>query len=118
VGRGFSTRLRWKGIWERRWAFRRAYYDYFSVGASFLAGSYRLDAPSAHALRPLYRLDAGLAYTKTWRGVHIDAQVQLINMLDRANTFDWSLSPTDEGLVRGERTLLDRRPVFSLTVGY
>ena len=118
LGHGVSTRLRWKGIWGRQWAFRRAYYDYFSAGASSQAGGYRLDAPSAHTLKPLYRLDAGLAYAKTWRGARVKVQVQLVNVLGRANIFDWSLSPADGGLVRGERTLPGRRPVFSLSVGY
>ncbi len=118
VGGGLSARLRWKGIWGRRWAFRRAYYDYFSVGASSPADGYQLDVPSAHTLRPLYRVDAGLSYATTWKGARVEAKVQLTNVLDRANTFDWSLSPADGGLIRGERTLPGRRPVFSLTVGY
>lgn len=118
LGNGLRTTLHWKGTWGRRWAFRRAYYDYFSTEESALVGGYRLDAPSTQMLRPLYRLDAGLSYTKTWRGARVGAQIQLINVLDRANTFDWGLRPTDAGFVRSARMLQGRHPVFSLMVGY
>ena len=119
IGGGVSTQLSWKGIWGRSWAFRRAYYDYLSMGtASDLLGDHRLGAPSSQTLRPLYRLDAGLSYATTWKDVRMEAQVQLINVLDRANAFDWNLSPTDAGPVQHVRTLPGRRPIFSLTVGY
>jgi len=116
---GLRLHLGWKGIWGRRWAFRRAYYDYFSVRSSSApVGDYRLEAPSSHVLRPLYRLDAGLSYERSWNGVRVEAQAHLVNVLDRANAFDWSLRPTDAGLVRSVRALPGRRPVVSLTVGY
>jgi hypothetical protein len=118
MGGGVRAMLRWKGTWGRRWAFRRAYYDYFSAEGPARVGGYRLNAPSDQMLRPLYRLDAGLSYAATWQGARVEAQVQLINVFDRTNTFDWSLRPTDTGLARSVRALPGRRPVFSLTVGY
>lgn len=116
---GLAAHGSWKAVWGRSWAFRRAYYDYLSVGvptATF--GDYAIEAPASHTLSPLYRLDAGLSYTRNWGSVHVTAQAHLINVLDRANAFDWRLSPTDTGLDRGVRTLPGRRPVLSLTVGY
>lgn len=119
VAGGLTAHLSWRGIWGRRWAFRRAYYDYLALGADADAfAPYRLDRPSAQKLPPIYRLDAGLSFTKTWSGVRVEARAQLINVLDRANAFDWRLSPTDNGLAKSIRTLPGRRPVFSLTVGY
>ncbi len=119
VGGGLTAHASWRGIWGRRWAFRRAYYDYLTVGASEVGdGDYALDAPSSHALAPLYRLDAGLSYARQWGGVRVMARAHVINVLDRANAFDWRLSPTDAGLARAVRTLPGRRPVVSLTVGY
>lgn len=116
---GLRAHLSWKGIWGRSWAFRRAYYDYLtSTNRSEALASFNLDDPSAQTLPPLYRLDAGLSYTHRWKGVRVEAQTHLMNVLDRPNEFDWNLSPTDSGLAKGVRTLPGRRPVFSLTIGY
>ena len=116
---GLSAHLSWKGVWGRSWGFRQAYYDYFVPESdSDEFGGHDLSDPSAQTLPPLYRWDAGLSYTREWTGVRVKAQAHLINVLDRANEFDWNLSPTDGGLVQGVRTLPGRRPVLSLTVGY
>lgn len=114
---GLTTHLSWKGIWGRPWAFRSAYYDYLAAGPAS-TGGFALNDPSAQTLAPMYRLDAGLSYTRRWRGVRVEARTQLVNLLNRTNAFDWRLSPTDDGLAKRVRTLPGRRPVFSLTVGY
>lgn len=114
-----TAHLSWKGIWGRTWAFRRAYYDYLAVGAASDAFEpYRLSRPSDHTLPPTYQLDAGLSYTQTWGDVRVEARAQLVNVLDRANTFDWSLRPNGSGFDRSIRALPGRRPVVTLTVGY
>lgn len=119
VADGLNAHGSWKAVWGRSWAFRRAYYDYLTVGTPAAAfGDYAMEAPSSHTLSPLYRLDAGLSYTRDWGGVRVTARAHVINVLDRANAFDWRLSPTDTGLDRSVRTLPGRRPVVSLTVGY
>lgn len=119
IAGGLTAHLSWKGIWGRTWPFRRAYYDYLGLEAApGTFGPHRLDDPSAQRLPPLYRLDTGLAYTNAWHGVRVTARAHLLNALDRANAFDRTLSPTDDGLAQSTRLLPGRRPALSVTVEY
>jgi hypothetical protein len=127
---GLSALAQAHGVWGRSWGFRQAYYDYLAPTSDLsreeLTGGdfgpltpYDLDDPSDHVLPPLYRIDAGLSYAKTWNGIDLQAQVSLINVLDRANVVEWRLQPQGGGTFdRFARVLPGRRPVFSVRVGY
>jgi hypothetical protein len=114
-----TARLRWRGVWGRSWGFRRAYYDYLAPQSA--PGDYApfdLSAPASHTLPPLYRLDAGLTYALAWSGFSLEARLDLLNVLDRRNAFDWSLRPTGDGYEKIARTMPGRRPSLSLRIGY
>jgi hypothetical protein len=108
-----------QAAWGRRWAFRRAYYDYlalFEEPTSF--GSYDLTRPSEQVVPAYYRLDAGLTYERTWARATVSMQAFIVNVFDRNNVYDWSLEQNERGVARLARALPGRHPVFSIRFSY
>jgi hypothetical protein len=145
VAGGLTAHLQADGIWGRTWGFRQAYYDYLApitcpLGSDCAAAAlnadavdagsfssvsfaalppYELDDPSDHVLPPMYRVDAGLSYARSFRGFDLQAQVNVVNVLDRANVVEWRLQPQSDGTHRRfARTLPGRHPVFSIRISY
>jgi len=105
--------------WGRSWGFRQTYYDYLGGQPDIEAVLGRsLNAPSTHVLAPRTRLDLGLRYTLQWSDLVLEARLDVINVFDRANPFDWGVRPTDDGMTRTTRRLPGRRAVGGLTVRY
>ena len=106
-------------IWGRSWGFRRAYYDYLAPQASpDDYAPFDLNDPSRQRLPPLYQLDLGLSYERTWHDVSVRVQAELLNVLNRRNAFDWSLRKTGGRYERIARTLPGRHPALSVRIGY
>jgi hypothetical protein len=128
VADGLRARARWESIWGRSWALRRIYYDYvapagaLSEDAPFesrgLPGAPSLDTPGEDRLDPFHRLDLGLLASRTWRGVAVELEASVVNVLGRANPFDASLRPSGSSLVRQHRALPGRRIVAVLSLRY
>lgn len=119
LGRGFTAGLGWQGGWGRRWAFRRAYYDYLALRHSPVSfGPHDLTDPSAQRLPPYYRFDAGLTYRHAWTHGSVHVRAFVVNVLDRRNVYDWSLERTGNTYGTLERTLPGRQPVLSVRVEY
>jgi hypothetical protein len=75
--------------------------------------------PGDDVLPPLVRVDAGLSYGRTWGDVHLQARVDLLNLLDRDNVVEWRYRSRPDGrFERFARTLPGRHPVVSLRIGY
>jgi hypothetical protein len=112
-------RLRGEHGWGRSWGFRQIYYDYLGVwpDTDTLLGQSLRD-PAAQTLAPHTRVDLGVRYTLQWNGVTVGARVDVMNVLDRRNPFDWGVRPTDEGLTQTTRRLPGRRIVGGLSVRY
>ncbi len=111
--------LNWRGAWGRRWALRRAYYDYLALRLlSVSLEPFDLNQPSDLVIPPYYRLDAGLTYEQTWGRATIQVQAFVVNVLGRNNVYDWSLQQNEEGIDRVARTLPGRHPVFSVRFNY
>jgi hypothetical protein len=109
----------WKGVWGRSWALRRAYYDY--TARTHTAES-RLDAdltqPGNQQLAPFSRIDLGIRAERRIAGVTVEAQLNVVNVFDRANPFDWSPGAggsVDHPMVR---TLPGRNVFFLLGLRY
>jgi hypothetical protein len=109
----------WKGVWGRSWALRRAYYDY--TARTYTAES-RLDAdltqPGNQQLAPFSRIDLGIRAERRIAGVTVEAQLNVVNVFDRANPFDWSPGAggsVDHPMVR---TLPGRNVFFLLGLRY
>jgi hypothetical protein len=112
---GLRATARWQGIWGRPWALRRAYYDYLALVADETDfAPYDPDRPGDHILAPFARLDLGLAAETTWRTLTLDAEVRLVNALNRHNPFDWSLDPSGPQTTPQPRTLPGRRVVLKV----
>jgi hypothetical protein len=112
-------RLRAEHSWGRSWGFRQIYYDYLgteSAPESSLGGS--LQNPGSHTLTPHTRVDLGVRYTVQWSGFALETQLDLVNVLDHRDAFDWGLRPTDDGMTRTTRRLPGRRLVGALTIRY
>jgi hypothetical protein len=116
---GLHARAHWQGIWNQPWALRRAYYDYIALadGPDALP-PFDLSRPGDQTLDPFSRLDLGLDGETTVGGVTLEAQIHLVNVLDRHNPFDWSLDPTGSQLTPVRRTLPGRRLFVLLGLRY
>lgn len=116
---GLHARGSWQGMWRRPWALRRAYYDYTALTANADAlDGIDLDRPGDQVLAPFARLDLGLHAQQRVRGVTVEAQLNVVNVLDRANPFDWSLDTTGAELTRVARTLPGRHLFVLLGLRY
>lgn len=106
-------------VWGRRWAFRRAYYDYlaFQADAPTFA-PFTLDDPSSPVLPHAFRIDPGLTFDWSRDRARVRLRAVLVNVLDRHDVFDWSLENGGGDHVRLARSMPGRRPVFSLHVSY
>ena len=89
VGGGVHAVGSWSGQWGRSWALRRAYYDYVALSGGI--DGYDLDRPSEQRLAPFSRIDLGLRTKHRVGGVTLQVQAGALNVLGRANPFDWSL---------------------------
>jgi len=109
---GVSALASWQGTWNRPWALRRAYYDY--VASSGAIDGFDVDRPGAQRLAPYTRLDAGVRAERRVGGMMLETRVQVINVLDANNAFDWSLDSASSTVA--PRTLPGRRLHLSLRV--
>ncbi len=119
---------RWRAVWERPWAFRKAYYDL--LGAYWASRTeiwpdeiienlkrnirrYELDTPgnASNRLDLLSQLDLSAAYARPVGGAHLQVRLDLLNVLDRDNAADWRLvfdpeTFDSEGVLKREERLL------------
>ena len=117
--KALAADVNWRSAWGRRWAFRRAYYDYLALrnpAPSF--DPYDLNQPSDHKVPPYHRLDAGLTYEQAVGQATVQVRAFLVNVLDRNNVYDWSLERDGEEINRITRTLPGRHGVLSLRFNY
>ena len=91
--KSITAQLRANGIWGRSWGFRQTYYDYLAAhnGATAYA-PFVLNNPSDDKLPPIYQVDAGVSYEKAFKDVKIQLRADVLNLLNRDNVVDWSLT--------------------------
>lgn len=119
--KNFSTTIRWRGAWQRKWGFRQAYYDYLANYPipSYNIGETNFRQPETHDLGPLYQLDVGLAYTHDLGFAAVQLRADVLNVLNRKNIADWGARQVEDenGTIRIEkqpRTLLPRMPSLAV----
>jgi len=109
----------WRGTWGRSWALRRAYYDYAALtGGGAALDGFNLARPGDQVLAPFSQFDVGLKMERRIRGVTVEARLNLVNVFDRANPFDWSVDTSGIRAERVARTLPGRRLFMLLGVRY
>lgn len=118
LGDHLQAQGHWKGTWGRSWALRRGYYDYLALAGTDPFPGYDLSRPGDQTLDAFSRIDLGLTGNYTVGGVSVEAQVRLVNVLDRHNPFDWSLSSRDVSATPVARTLPGRRAFVLLGIRY
>ena len=115
---GLHALAHWTGTWGRSWALRQGYYDYLALTDGASLPTTDLTRPGRQTLAPFSRLDLGVKGETTVRGVTLEAQVSLVNVLDRRNAFDRSLGTTDDPAEPRARTLPGRRAFVLLGVRF
>ncbi|MEF8817527.1 MAG: carboxypeptidase-like regulatory domain-containing protein [Salinibacter sp.] len=116
---GLEAHAHWQGTWGRPWALRRAYYDYLAHTEDVQDfAPYDLRRPGDQVLAPFSRIDLGLTAQTTFRSLTAEARLNLVNVLDRHNAFDWSLDPTGSRPTPVRRTLPGRRASLLLELRY
>jgi len=106
---GLHALANWKGTWGRTWALRQGYYDYLALADEAPFPGYDLTRPEQQTLDPFSRVDLGLKGERSLRGVTLEAQLSLVNVLDRRNAFDRSLGAAGTSAEPIPRTLPGRR---------
>jgi hypothetical protein len=98
--RNVELGLRGEAAWNRAWAFRQAYYDYF--GHDPETATHRgidLSDPDAHRLPALVTVDANASWTIALGDARVNLRAEIRNVLDRRNELDRQLLWDGEALV-------------------
>ena len=115
---GLHALANWKGVWGRSWALRKGYYDYLAPTGGRSLPDAALERPGEQTLAPFSRLDLGVKGTGDVRDVTLEAQLSLVNVLDRRNAFDRSLGAAGASGAPVARPLPGRRAFVLLGVRF
>jgi len=94
---GLTAVTKWQSIFGRAWGFRQSYYNYLYYHGSKSVGGYSFTHPEDDRLSPFHQLDFSLIYKPKLNFAHLNLRLDLVNVLDRQNTIDWSLQPVESG---------------------
>ncbi len=116
----FSAVVKWQSLLGRDWGFRQSYYDYLPFRDVTRTGDYSFLDPENDRLSPFHQLDVSLIYRPSIGFANLDLRLDLINILNRRNTVDWSLQhevPAEDfdlttGVIEGYETRERKMPGF------
>lgn len=91
---------KWQSILGRKWGYRQAYYDFLFAYNDQLYRQYFTN-PEEDLLSPYHQLDLSLIYRPDLGFADTEFRLDLVNILDRENTIDWSLRPNKPGEENG-----------------
>nr|WP_282958216.1 TonB-dependent receptor [Halalkalibaculum roseum] len=115
----FSTVLKWESVFSRTWAFRQSYYNYLLYEGAGQFGEYDFQSPENDRLSPFHQLDLSFIYRPEVSFMDLELRADLINVLDRRNTIDWSLQPNESGGYDiKKRTMPGLNPSLSIRMGF
>ncbi len=114
---------KWQGIWGRTWAFRDSYYNYLPYRDSGIPLPQSFDRPEEDKLPSFYQVDLSVIYRPNLGPADMDIRLELINLLNRANTLDQYLLPVfSDGEQTGysveSRTFPGFYPSMSLSITF
>lgn len=100
-----AVTAKWQGIWGRKWAFRKSYYDFLRYRSNEVPSQYSFENPEHDRLSPFHQVDVSLIYQPTLGNANLEVRLELLNILDRENTLEKYLQP----IQNGERTVYQVR---------
>lgn len=93
----FTAVARWESVYGRTWGFRQSYYNFLFYESSEQFGDFSFDTPGNDRMSPFHQLDLSLIYKPSLQFMDMEIRMDLINLLNRRNTIDWSLQPLQPG---------------------
>ena len=92
--KGFKMMARWQGIWNRSWAYSRAYYDYLTIqhDTDVISGI-DFGTPSDDFLPLFHQLDISLSYAYRFSTSQMRVQLDLVNLFGRQNVLEQQIVP-------------------------
>ena len=115
----FSTVLKWESVYGRSWGFRQSYYNYLLYEGEGQFGEYNFQTPEDDRMSPFHQLDLSFIYRPEITFMDLELRADLVNLLDRRNTLDWSLQPNPSGGYDiKKRTMPGLNPSLSIRVGF
>ncbi len=111
----FSLHSSARGVWGRKWALRRAYYDF--LGAEESIGDQVL-SPQDDVLPALLLADVSGAYRLSAGPIGLRLEAGIANVFNRHNVVDYSLEATGPQSALLSRTLPGRRLTFAVRVSF
>jgi len=114
--------INWTPI--RYWAYNKAYYDYLGIHGETTFGNFDLATPENTTLPYHLRLDLAFNYSVMLNsGVQLEAKLDMVNILDRANPVFYSLSPQLQSINRvsynrNTRTLPGFTPSLAIELSF
>jgi hypothetical protein len=121
----FTAVAKWQSIYGRSWGFRQSYYNYLFFQERGAFGDYSFGTPENDRLSPFHQLDLSFIYQPSLNFTDLEMRMDLINVMDRRNTIDWSLqqprsggSETDRPYEINKRTMPGFYPSVSVRLRF
>lgn len=110
---------KWMSIYGRSWGFRPSYYNFLLFRSGETYGDFTFNSPEDDRLEPFHQLDLSLIYRPSFPALDAELRLDLINVLNRHNTIDWSLESPDGGITyeKVKRTMPGLSPSLSIQIG-
>ncbi|NBC04513.1 MAG: hypothetical protein GVY20_12515 [Bacteroidetes bacterium] len=92
-----AVTAKWQGIWGRKWAFRKSYYDFLRYRSNEVPSQYSFENPEHDRLSPFHQVDLSFIYQPTLGSANLEIRLELLNILNRENTLEKYLQPIQDG---------------------
>ncbi len=115
-----SVVAKWQSILGRSWGFRQAYYHFLFYADNQQFGDFSFAHPEDDHLATYHQLDLSFVYKPSLSFMDAELRLDLINVLNRRNTIDWSLYPVGdtEDYKIHKRTMPGFNPSLSLQINF
>lgn len=78
----------WQGIWGRKWAFRRSYYDFLQYRSDEIPAEFSFNSPENDKLNPFQQVDLSFIYQPTLGKADLELRFEMLNIFNRKNTLE------------------------------
>ncbi|MCG2587536.1 TonB-dependent receptor [Rhodohalobacter sulfatireducens] len=117
-----AVTAKWQGIWGRKWAFRKSYYDFLRYRQFEMPTNFSFNTPENDKMSSFQQVDLSFIYQPTLGSANLEVRLELLNILNRENTLEKYLQPVQNGeetiyRVR-HRSLPGFHPTISLQVEF